>query len=317
MNIVLHSSDSFSSVLAVSMVSVLENNPKEKIDFYVIEHGITDRHKRMIEQMVLKYPNGRISFVPMPDINKQYKLGLKQIKSTWLFDAYCRLFLGSILPDDVDRALFLDCDTLCNGSISEFYNTDLGDNLAAGVIDCLSDAYYDLFNMDETSRYCNSGVVLLDLKKWREQHIESAITEYVRKNNGYVFFMEQSVMNIVLQNKIKIVHPCNNTYTLMVAFSHENLRRLRKCKRYYSDEEIDEAISKPTLIHLTTNFYVKGRPWVKGNKHPFSQLFRRPIHMETKGYCFHPSFIAANVYLLRHRVGLQCLASSSHSEEYA
>ena len=190
-----------------------------------------------------------------------------------MFDAYCRLFLGSILPDDVDRAVFLDCDTLCNGSISDFYNTDLGDNLAAGVIDCLSDAYYDLFNMDETSRYCNSGVVLLDLKKWREQHIESAITEYVRKNNGYVFFMEQSVMNIVLQNKIKIVHPCNNTYTLMVAFSYENLRRLRKCKRYYSDEEIDEAISKPTLIHLTTNFYVKGRPWVKGNKHPFSQLF--------------------------------------------
>lgn len=274
MNIVLHSSDLFSAVLVVSMVSIMENNKDEqRIDFYIIEHEISEKHKGMIAGMVEKYPNSFVHFIPMPDINIKFGLGLKMIKSIWLFDSYSRLFLGTLLPSDIERVLYLDCDTLCNGCLHDFYYMDLEDNYVAGVIDCLSDAYYELFGMDKTSRYCNSGMLLFNLKKWREDNMEETVASYVRSKNGYVFFMEQSVVNILLQNKIKIVHPKYNTYTLMVAFTHDNLRKLRRCTRYYSDEEIDEAIKNPVLIHLTNGFYVKGRPWIEGNEHPFKQLY--------------------------------------------
>lgn len=276
MNIVFHSSDLFSAVLVVSMVSILENNKEEqRIDFYIIEHEISEKHKKMITGMVDKYPNSFVHFIPMPDINVKFGLGLKMIKSIWLFDSYSRLFLGTLLPVDIDRVLYLDCDTLCNGSLHDFYHVDFEDNYAAGVIDCLSDAYYELFGMDKTSRYCNSGMLLFNLKKWRDDDMEKTVASYVRSKNGYVFFMEQSVVNILLQNKIKIVHPKYNTYTLMVAFTHDNLRRLRRCTRYYSDEEIDEAVRNPVLIHLTNGFYVKGRPWIEGNAHPFRKLYMK------------------------------------------
>lgn len=276
LNIVLHSSDLFSAVLAVSMVSILENNKNENsINFYIIEHGISASHQKKIKEMVDGYPNAHLSFIPMPDINKDFGLGLKMIKSIWLFDSYCRLFLGSLLPDSVERVLYLDCDTLCNGRLREFYDIDFENNYAAGVIDCLSDGYYELFDMDGDSRYCNSGMLLFNLKKWREDNMEKAVTEYVKSKNGYVFFMEQSVVNVLLQNKIKIVHPKYNTYTLMVAFSHGNLRRLRHCTRYYSDAEIDEAVLNPVIVHLTNGFYVKGRPWIEGNKHPFRHLYMK------------------------------------------
>lgn len=276
MNVVLHSSDLFSAVLAVSMVSILENNKgEETLNFFVIEHEISESHKGDLCNIISKYQNANLTFIPMPDINTQFGLGLKMIKSIWLFDSYCRLFLGTLLPQSVDRVLYLDCDTLCNENLSDFYNTDLEDYYAAGVIDCLSDPYYELFDMDKTSRYCNSGMLLFNLKKWREDNMENTVADYVRSKNGYVFFMEQSVVNILLQNKIKIVHPRYNTYTLMVAFSHENLRRLRRCTRYYSDSEIDEAIKNPVIIHLTNGFYVKGRPWIEGNQHPFRDLFMK------------------------------------------
>lgn len=276
MNIVLHSSDLFSAVLAVSMVSILENNKEEQnLNFFVIEHEISESHKEALSMMVSKYNNANLIFIPMPDINNQFGLGLKMIKSIWLFDSYCRLFLGTLLPENVERVLYLDCDTLCNGSLREFYDTDFEDNYAAGVIDCLSDSYYELFDMDKTSRYCNSGMLLFNLKKWRDDNMEKTVADYVRSKNGYVFFMEQSVVNILLQNKIKIVHPRYNTYTLMVAFSHDNLRRLRHCTRYYTDSEIDEAVNNPVIIHLTNGFYVKGRPWIEGNKHPFRNLFMK------------------------------------------
>lgn len=276
MNIVLHSSDLFSPVLSVSIVSILENNKEEKeINFYIIEHNISIDHQAMVERMVKHYPNAFIVFIPMPDVNQEFGLGLKMIKSIWLFDSYCRLFLGTLLPKDVERVLYLDCDTLCCGSLRKFYNMDMEDCYAAGVIDCLSEEYYKLFGMDSTSRYCNSGIILFDLKKWREDNIEEKIAEYVRSQDGYVFFMEQSVFNIVLQNKIKVVHPRYNTYTLMAVFSHRNLRLLRRCVRFYSDEEIDEALATPVLMHLTNCFYVKGRPWIEGNNHPYRELFMK------------------------------------------
>lgn len=276
MNIVLHSSDSFSSVLAVSIISILENNSTaDEIFFFVIENNISEEHKKMIEQIISNYQNSKIIFIQMPNINEEYKLGLKMIKSIWLFDSYCRLFLGSILPNNIERVLYLDCDTLCNGNLTEFYNTELDNYISAGVIDCLSEKYYNLFGMDKSSYYCNSGVLLLDLKKWREENIEKKVIEFVQANKGYIFFMEQSVMNIILQNRIKIVHPRFNTYTLMIAFTYKNLQRLRKCERYYTKQEIDEAIKNPVIIHLTNCFYVKGRPWIENSKHPFASLFMK------------------------------------------
>lgn len=276
MNFVLHSSDLFSAVLVVSMVSIMENNKEEdELNFYIIEHGISEAHQQKIVSMANSYSNAHVHFIPMPDVNEKFGLGLKKIKSIWLFDSYCRLFLGTLLPSSVERVLYLDCDTICNGSLHDFYNLDFENNYAAGVIDCLSEAYYDLFGMNNTSRYCNSGMLLFNLRKWRDDNMEKIVADYVRSKNGYVFFMEQSVVNILLQDKIKIVHPKYNTYTLMVSLSHDNLRRLRRCTRYYTDLEIDGAIENPVLIHLTNGFFVKGRPWIEGNEHPFKKLYMR------------------------------------------
>ncbi len=214
----------------------------------------------------------KIFFIPMPDMIKDFDLHLKLIKKKWLFDSYCRLFLGTLLPK-IDRVLYVDADTLCNGDISELWHLDLDDNIAAGVVDCLGEPYYNLFEMSETSRYCNSGMMLFDLKKWREQNVEQQIKDYVDSHNGYVFFMEQSVMNIVLADKIKFLPPKFNVYTLMPAFTIKNLRLLRNCKRFYSDEEINYAINHPVIIHFTSIFNIKNRPWMEKCNHPYVDLY--------------------------------------------
>lgn len=59
----------------------------------------------------------------------------------------------------------------------------------------------------------------------------------------------------------------------MISLSYDNLYKLRHCERFYTKQQICEAIEKPAIIHLTNSFYVKGRPWIKGNSHPFKDLF--------------------------------------------
>jgi lipopolysaccharide biosynthesis glycosyltransferase len=272
-NIVYHSSDSFSSVLAVSMASIMANNKQaDGITFYVIENNISEDNKHKLSEMV--EGGGRnLIFIPMPDFQKEFNLKLLQVKKKWMFDSYSRMFLGSILPDTVERALYLDCDTLCDDNLEEFYQTDLTGYCCAGVTDCLSEKYYKIFEMNSKSYYVNSGMLLINLKAWREENIEQMVVDYVEKKHGYVFFMEQSVLNIVLQERIKIVHPRYNTFTLMISLSRKNLYRLRDCKRFYSANEVKEALAHPCIIHMTNFFYVKGRPWIMGNAHPFKDIF--------------------------------------------
>lgn len=273
MNIVYHSSDLFAPVLAVSMVSIMENNKgMDDITFYVLEKQMTEDSKQKLFQMVAAY-NRKLVLIPMPDMQKDFNFPIARVRKKWILDSYCRLFLGTILPCNVEKVLYLDCDTLCHGDLSEFWNTDLGDNYCGAVTDAVGEHYYELFEMNKTSRYCNSGIVLFDLKRWRDDRIEDKVADYVRKKNGFVFFMEQSVMNIVLQDKIKILHPKYNTYTLISALSNRELQWLRHCKRLYGNDELEEARKDPRLIHLTNLFLVKGRAWIDGNKHPYKDIF--------------------------------------------
>ena len=273
MNVAYHSSDTFSSVLAVSMASIMENNKgMENITFYVLEKQISEQNKQNLREMVESYGR-KLVIIPMPDMQKDFNFPIARVRKKWILDSYCRLFLGSILPKDVERVLYLDCDTLCHGDLQEFWNMNLGENYCGAVTDAVGEHYYELFDMNKTSRYCNSGIVLFDLKKWREDKMEDAVAEYVRKKNGFVFFMEQSVMNIVLQDRICILHPKYNTYTLISGLTFKQLQWLRHCKRFYTQKEFEEAKIDPRLIHLTNLFLIKGRPWIEGNKHPYKDIF--------------------------------------------
>ena len=142
MNVAYHSSNSYCPVLGTSIVSLLENNKSfDSIRIFVIEEKISEQNKDKLKAMVDSY--GReIVFIPMPDVNKTQNLGLKAVRSDWIFNSYCRLFLDQILPEDVDRVLYLDSDVLILGDLQELWNIDLEGKCVAGVIDCLSEKYY-------------------------------------------------------------------------------------------------------------------------------------------------------------------------------
>ena len=187
MNVAYHSSNSYCPVLGTSIVSLLENNKSfDSIRIFVIEEKISEQNKDKLKAMVDSY--GReIVFIPMPDVNKTQNLGLKAVRSDWIFNSYCRLFLDQILPEDVDRVLYLDSDVLILGDLQELWNIDLEGKCVAGVTDCLSEKYYEMLDMSRTSHYCNSGVQLQDLRQWKEQKVGDKVRDYVHKSGGYIF----------------------------------------------------------------------------------------------------------------------------------
>lgn len=53
--------------------------------------------------------------------------------STWY-----RIFLPLILPDDVEKVIYLDCDGLINSGLSELWFTDVSEYHIAGVMDTIN-----------------------------------------------------------------------------------------------------------------------------------------------------------------------------------
>lgn len=271
MNVVYHATDNYAFITGTSMTSLFENNrDMDEINIYIIEHGYKEETKDRYRKIANKY-NRNVFFIPMPDVNKEYELGLTSIKKTWLFDSYSRLFLDTILPP-MDRVLYLDGDTLILKSLKELWEMDLGDNCCAAVLDCVGEPYYELFGIDK-GKYCNSGVILIDLRKWKEAKAADRVRKYVQDNNGYVFFMEQSVFNIVLQGEIAYLPAIYNTSSIMQMFTPRQLWKMRKPKYFYDESEITAAVNDPSIIHMTSLFYIINKPWNEVTNHPNKKLF--------------------------------------------
>ena len=275
MNIVYHASDSFAKVTGASIASIFENNKEaDDITIYIIEKKFTDENKKKMQELADRYAR-RIVFIPMPDINQTEDLRLKKIKEKWIFDSYCRLFLDKLLPESVDRVLYLDGDVINTGSLEKLWNLDLEATCAAAVIDCIGEKYYQLLGLSKEARYCNSGVILFDLVQWHKQKMDEKVRSYVHDNHGYVFFMEQTVFNAIAQGKIKILHPKYNTYSMLQTLSYEDLMKLRNVERYYSKRDVEEAIERPVLVHMTTSFWVVNRPWCEVTNHPMKEEYKK------------------------------------------
>ena len=269
LNVTYHSSDLFAPVLATSVASLLENNKSfDEIHVYIFEYPMNDESKSKLNSLADKYGRN-LHYILMPDINKDENLGLAEVKHAgWFFYSYMKLYLDDLLPESVDKVLYLDSDILVVDDLTELWEMDLQGHVGASVIDCLGEKYYELLGLDKNAYYCNSGMILEDLKAWREKKIGDKVREYCKKNGGYVFFMEQTAFNGGTQGDLLILHPKYNMYTMMEFISYEELMKLRKVERYYTKEEIQEAVAHPAIIHLTNTFMLPNRAWFEGSKHP-------------------------------------------------
>ena len=274
MFVIYHSSDTFADITGVSMLSLFENNKNiEGIHVLYIEKGITQENKNKL-QIIAKQYGRTLEFITMPDWSEKLNIDLKSCKKNWLGFGYNRLFLTEYVPDNVERVLYLDSDTVIENSLEELWNTDLEGWYLAGVDDCLSSKYRTLVNLGENGTYVNSGMLLVNLKKWREENVTQKFVEYIVSQNGYFVFNEQTILNSMFSGKIKILHQKYNVNSLVYLFSYNELMYLRRPLNFsYAETEFYSARQNPIITHFTGNFLVTRRPWIKDSDHPHVNVY--------------------------------------------
>ena len=199
----------------------------------------------------------------MLNLNMQWNISIS---------SYARLFISSMLPDSIDKALYFDCDTIIVNKLDELWNTDMESSYVAGISDTVSSAIKSAVGINKDGNYINAGMLLINLKKWRQNNIQDKFIKFIENKNGCVIHHDQGVINGVLYRGLKVLKPNFNLMTVYYTMEREDIISYYGIEgEFYSEEVIQEALKNPVYIHFTPGFTT--RPWVKGCKHPKSQLY--------------------------------------------
>lgn len=122
----------------------------------------------------------------------------------WSVAVYVRLLLASVLPGKHERAIYLDSDCIVTGDLSRLWATDISSHFVAGVKDDSAWANERTYSgLDNLATYINAGVMLVNLRAWRETEFAEAVIAYVRRHD--LRYGEQTAINAVAAGRIKII----------------------------------------------------------------------------------------------------------------
>ena len=196
-NICLACDDNYARYAGVVIASVLANAASnEKLHFFILDGGITPENHAKLEALKdLRHCD--ITFVPIDEaLFEDYK----KVKTHEYITlaTYYRLKISSLLPQ-VDRVIYMDCDVVVNHSLSELFNSDLGESAIAGVSDL------NKRRVRKNPTYVNAGMLIMDIANIRKYDLEKRFLDYTRKNIDHITCGDQEIINEVCKGEIKLL----------------------------------------------------------------------------------------------------------------
>ena len=128
---------------------------------------------------------------------------------------YYRFFIPRLFPI-YDKCVYIDSDTILRGDIGELFDIDLGDNMVAAMVDPKVEVIKEFRDYVNNAvgishrDYCNSGVIVMNMKALRRLHYLSALVDTINKYDADLVAPDQDYMNVILQGKIKHLDSCWN-----------------------------------------------------------------------------------------------------------
>ena len=175
------------------------------------------------------------------------------------------------LLGDESRAIYMDADMVVTEDLSHLWETQLtsplGAVLDAHIVWMASPSMWRPWmeeGLEPLTPYLNTGLMLLDLDRWRAEKLTERTLEYLEKYE--LPCVDQDALNLALRGKFDQLHPRYNS------MPYHHLKMLRYLDTVESDVVIGEAITQPAVIHYHRSFF--GKPWNYGCKHPGSALWR-------------------------------------------
>lgn len=265
MDIVACTDKRFVMVTGVMLQSVCVNNTDTTITFHlIVDKSVDDSRIADLKGVVQPYKN-KLIVVYRVDEQNYSNMPKVQNHPTITNATYYRLDIASILPNDIEKVLYLDGDIICRKSLMALWETDIANYAVAAVPDYDEEVIrkLDYLHLSTWNGYFNAGVLLINLKYWRDHHLSGIFYEVIDKEGNILRNGDQDVLNYVLNEK-KLSLPLKYNLAsgwLMVREGYD--------KQKYA-EELQDARRDPVMVHYTSS-----KPWYAYHRypHPFRSTF--------------------------------------------
>ena len=275
-NIAFAANDGYAVPLSVTLYSMMKNASNARFyDILVMHKDISAENMEMLLKIAAHFPNCSLRFI---DFGSEDSLVSGNMKAYYSSETNYRLFLFDEMFSEYDRMLYLDCDTVISGDISQLFDTDLKGN-AAGAVPASEARFLSFskravifdrmpYNFDDyrrkvlclafPGRYFNAGVFLMDLTKCRE--LTSSEQAISLLNSKPFTYNDQDTLNIIFNKSICLL---DWTWNYTVDLEQYNTCPDKRVTQLYEGTRR----GTPNIIH-----YVSGiKPW--NGEPPLKQLW--------------------------------------------
>lgn len=282
--------NNFAPIFSVFLESLISTLSKDYFyDLVILSDAISNENKKTIQFQTARQENLGIRYFEMSDsLPGKMPLHEKHFSKSTFF----RLKLSSILPG-YEKVIYIDPDTIVIKDLKEIYKENLVDNYAA-VVRCFNTMEHRLAGLfagkpyshltfqdyllneveiskEDLNNYFNAGVMVLNLKKMREDKIEAQLLSLFYSKN--YFLVDQDILNkafdckvLFLPFKWNVIHLDTNRQIAQLPPAHY----LEYC----------QGVEDPAIIHYAAPF---NKPWLN-KAPPFCEIFwvyaRRSPHYE-------------------------------------
>lgn len=260
-NIVFICDDGYVLPTSVAITSIIKNKSQNSIiDINIIARNIQDSNLKKLES--LKSNNVNIGIINVDD-TLNIQLNNENLLSNIPANSSALLKFSILdLLSEKDKVLYLDGDIIVQDDLSILYGWDISRVYCAAVKDIGIGIPKELSKLK--NNYFNSGVMLLNLKKLREDNITEKLCEYRAK--GYNRFMDQDAFSWVFHGKTLFLPiKFNLMYSI---YKYDTFEKITENYRVEGCKNKSELLEKATIVHLCS----REKPW-KFYVHKFSDLF--------------------------------------------
>lgn len=262
LHIALTFNDKYWALAYTVMRSIcLTSNRKQDLVFHLCHTTMTPSHGTVLERIRTEFGANLAHYDP--EQTQAFRDLVALLPSTDRFPpiVYTRLVLDRILPADIERVLYLDCDVMVVEAIETLFETDLGGNVLAAALD----PYHLGIKMGRdvnsgrkpflsADPYFNSGVLLIDRKAYAAADIPATLADLARKGELKNLYFDQDLLNLLFRHR-----------WLRLNWRY-NLTRPRR---------IHEPLN-PVIIHYTENAH----PWALFSRAAYARLYRHVMSNE-------------------------------------
>lgn len=268
MNIVYIATDSYISLLGISLFSLLENTKDlSKANIYILSPDMTLDNQTVLFNLTKKY-NCSIFFRDISDFKQHFSFSFNT--SGFNSIVLARLLLTHYLPENISSVLYLDCDVIINGSLSYLETVNLDDHAFAAVPElCMPSAQKKYIGLSPNDQYYNAGILLINLDYWRKHNIEKQFMDYYASMNGQLLYSDQDILNHCCKEHIL---PLSHRYNLAPVLHYFPRYFIKKYQpAYYGKNRAEylDILKHPSIIH----FLGDERPWMHGNFNPYRKVY--------------------------------------------